>query len=158
MPQAKVPDPKVVWKWGQRGQRGQEEGQRKRRTGTQDFEPDRQCSITTAILLTEFPVLNSTRSTRVVQRLGDVNFDYSQIQWQGLWPQPDLLVVLRSKTAARARRPTAGLATKTAPRYIFFSLLLRHAEEEREKENCLVLYRLRLIHLPNSDRILSLRE
>ncbi|KAI4489382.1 hypothetical protein M0802_011137 [Mischocyttarus mexicanus] len=39
-----------------------------------------------------FPVLNSTLSTRVVQRLGDVNFDYSQIQWQGLWPRPDLLV------------------------------------------------------------------
>nr|KAF7389513.1 hypothetical protein H0235_017997 [Vespula pensylvanica] len=36
-----------------------------------------------------------------VQRLGDVNFDYSQIQWQGLWPRPDLLVVLRAQTEER---------------------------------------------------------
>lgn len=33
---------------------------------------------------------------------GDVNFDYSQIQWQGLWPRH--LPVLRSKTARKVRR------------------------------------------------------
>lgn len=33
---------------------------------------------------------------------GDVNFDYSQIQWQGLWPRH--LPVLRSKTARKVCR------------------------------------------------------
>lgn len=37
---------------------------------------------------------------------GDVNFDYSQIQWQGLWPRHH--PVLRSKTARKVSVDTIG--------------------------------------------------
>lgn len=45
--------------------------------------------------------------------LDDVNFDYGQIQWQGLWPHH--LVVLRSKTARKVRPYTRS--SSVADRY-----------------------------------------